>query len=184
MSKSPSDLDRCMRLADVADKITMRIYREVDLGVKTKPDRTPVTKGDLEVDKALRDIVTKEFGDAYLSEEGDQTHRSGRQWIVDPIDGTKNFMRRHPIWATLISVQDESGTLAATVTAPALGRRWWAARGEGAWTRDVDGTVRQLQVSKVVQLSDAYITYCSLLPWDKTPVGVRGVIDLMKASWP
>jgi histidinol-phosphatase len=183
MASTTTDLDRCLRLADVADEITMRIYREVDLGVQTKPDRTPVTKGDLAVDQALHDIVTAEFGDAYLSEEGDQTHHKGRQWVVDPIDGTKNFMRRHPIWATLISVQDDSGTLAAVVTAPALGRRWWAAKGKGAWTRDIDGTTRRMHVSRVSKLSNAYITYCSLLPWDKTPIGVQGMLDLMKASW-
>jgi histidinol-phosphatase len=178
-----NDLDKCLRLADVADEITMGHFRSVALDVQTKPDRTPVTEADLAVDKALHDIVVDEYGDAYLSEEGDQTHHKGRQWIVDPIDGTKNFMRRHPVWGALISLQDESGTLAAVVSAPALGRRWWASQGKGAWTRDVDGTVRQIHVSQVGNLRDAYLTYCSLLPWDDTPVGVEGIVNLMRASW-
>ncbi len=183
MNDAQSDLDHCLHLADVADEITVPYFHKVSLDVHTKPDHTPVTEGDLAVDQALRDIVIKEFGDAYLSEEGDQTHRQGRQWIVDPIDGTKNFMRHHPVWGTLISVQDDSGTLAAVVTAPALGRRWWAAKGQGAWTRDIDGSVRQIHVSKVAQLSDAYLTLCSLLPWDDTTIGVQGIVDLMRATW-
>ncbi len=178
-----TDLDKCLYLADVADEISMRHFRAVTLNVQTKPDRTPVTEADLAVDKALHDIVTKEFGDAYLTEEGDQTHRPGRQWIVDPIDGTKNFMRRHPVWGTLISLHQDGTTLAAAISAPALGRRWWASRGNGAWTRDVDSTVRQIRVSNVAKLSDAYLTYCSLLPWDDAEVGVTGIIDLMRASW-
>jgi len=177
------DLDKCIRLADIADQITMGYFRSVALGVQTKPDNTPVTEADLAADKALHDIVIHEYGDAYLSEEGSQTHHTGRQWIVDPIDGTKNFMRRHPEWGTLISVQDDSGTLAAIMTAPALGRRWWAARGKGAWTKDVGGTVRQIHVSKVNTLSDAYLTYGSLLPWEGTTAGVDGVLSLMRAAW-
>jgi len=178
-----TDLDKCLQLADVADEITMRHFRAVSLHVETKPDRTPVSDADLEADRALRDIVTKEYGDAYLTEEGDQSHATGRQWIADPIDGTKNFIRHNPVWGTLLSVQDETGTLAAVVSAPALGRRWWAARGRGAWTRDINGGVRQIHVSKVEKLKDAYLTVCSLLPWEKTPAGLEGIIQLMHDTW-
>jgi histidinol-phosphatase len=178
-----SDLDKALRLADVADAIGKQHFLKQNLQITTKPDKTPVTEADTAIDEALRKIVTDEYHDEYLSEEGDQTHRSGRQWVIDPIDGTKNFMRGVPIWAALISVQDDSGTLAAVVSAPALGRRWWAARGQGAWTRDVDGTVRQIHVSKVAKLEDAYITYCSLLPWDEAPAKVEGVLALMRATW-
>jgi histidinol-phosphatase len=178
-----TDLDKCLRLADVADEITMRHFRSLSLHVETKPDRTPVSAADLEVDRALHDIITAEFGDAYLTEEGDQTHRAGRQWVADPIDGTKNFIRHNPVWGTLLSLQDESGTLVAVVSAPALGRRWWAARGQGAWTRDVDGLVRQIHVSKVAKLADSYLTYCSLLPWDSVAAGSGGIVDLMHNVW-
>jgi histidinol-phosphatase len=178
-----TDLDKALHLADTADAISNKHFLSQSLQITTKPDKTPVTDADLAVDEALRAIVTNEFKDAYLSEEGDQTHRSGRQWVVDPIDGTKNFLRGNPIWATLISVQDESGTLAAVVTAPALGRRWWAARGQGAWTRDVDGRVRQIHVSKVTAIADAYVTYCSMFPWEESPAGLDGLLTLLRAAW-
>jgi histidinol-phosphatase len=178
-----TDLDKALHLADVADKIGKQHFLKQNLHITTKPDKTPVTEADMAIDEALHKITTEEYGDQYLSEEGDQTHRAGRQWVVDPIDGTKNFLRGNPIWATLISIQDDTGTLAAVVTAPALGRRWWAARGKGAWTRDVDGTVRQIHVSKVAKLEDAYITYCSLLPWDETSAKVEGIIKLMHSTW-
>lgn len=178
-----TDVDKCLRLADVADEITMRHFKAVSLRVETKPDRTPVSEADLETDRTLHDIITKEYGDAYLTEEGDQTHVPGRQWIADPIDGTKNFIRHNPVWGTLLSLQDDSGTLAAVVSAPALGRRWWAAKGQGAWTRDVDGTVRQIHVSKVTKIEDSFLTVCSLMPWEKTPAGLEGVIELLRRSW-
>lgn len=179
----PTDLERALHLADVADAITKKYYRSRDLQVTTKPDKTPVTEADMAVDAALRKIVIEEYKDTYLSEEGDQAHQAGRQWIVDPIDGTKNFMRNMPIWGTLISVQDEQGTLAAVVSAPALGRRWWAARGKGAWTRDVDGSERGIHVSGVSKLSDAFITYCTLDVWNDTPVGAQGVVELAASAW-
>ncbi len=178
-----SDLDRALRLADEADAITLKYYRTVDLQTTTKPDKTPVTEGDLAVDRRLREIITKEYGDSLLSEEGDHTHVTGRQWILDPIDGTKNFMRGMPIWGTLISIQDGGKTLAAVVSAPALGRRWWASQGGGAWTKDVDGTVRQIHVSKVAKLADAYVTYCTLYAWDEIPAGSQSLLKLIKSAW-
>lgn len=183
MLNSQTDLQRALHLADEADAITMRFYRTVDLQITTKPDKTPVTEGDTAVDDKLRNIVTKEYSDAYLSEEGDHAHAVGRQWIVDPIDGTKNFMRGMPIWATLISLQDSNDTLAAVISAPALGRRWWASKGKGAWTQDVNGAIRQLHVSKVGNLADAYITYSSLFSWDSVPVGSEALLSLIKSAW-
>lgn len=179
-----TDLDKALFLADEADAITMRFYRTINLQVTTKPDKTPVTEGDMAVDRKLRDIITREYGDALLSEEGDQSHVKGRQWILDPIDGTKNFMRGMPIWATLISIQDETGTLAAVVSAPALGRRWWAARGKGAWTKDVDGSVHQIHVSSVANLSDAFLLISSpLKAWDKVAATEATVQDLLTKAW-
>lgn len=178
-----TDLDKALHLADEADNITMHHYRAVNLQVTTKPDKTPVTEGDMAVDTRLRTIITKEYGDALLSEEGDHTHTNGRQWVLDPIDGTKNFMRGMPIWGTLISIQDKTDTLAAVVSAPALGRRWWASRGNGAWTKDVDGTVRQIRVSNVSKLSDAFVTYCTLFSWDEIAAGSESLLALMKTAW-
>jgi histidinol-phosphatase len=178
-----TDLEKALHLADIADAISKKHYLALDLHVETKPDKTPVTEADLAVDKALQKIVTEEYKDAYLSEEGDFAHRVGRQWIVDPIDGTKNFMRGMPVWGTLISVQDDSGTLAAVISAPALGRRWWAERSKGAFTQDVDGSIRQIHVSKVSAIADASLLYSTLTSWADTPVGLEGVLKLLQSAW-
>jgi histidinol-phosphatase len=178
-----SDLDKALRLADEADAITMQYYLKANLQVTAKPDATPVTEADTTVDTALRRIITEEFGDACLSEESDTSHHAGRMWVIDPIDGTKNFMRGMSLWSTLISVQDDTGTLAAVVTAPALGRRWWAARGNGAWTQDVNGTIRQIHVSRVAKIEDSFLTFCSIFPWDETPAGVDGLLKLLRSAW-
>lgn len=179
-----TDLTRALRLADEADEITKKYYLSSNLQITTKPDKTPVTKADLEVDKRLREIISKEFGDSLLSEESDQSHAEGRQWILDPIDGTKNFMRGFPIWATLLSLKDDGQTVVAVVSAPALGRRWWAAKGHGAWTRDVDGTERRIHVSAVSSLEDAFLlTSTPLTSWDNVAAGEVTVQKLLSEAW-
>lgn len=184
MTNNQVDLDRALRLADEADAITMHFYRSVDLKIATKPDQTPVTDGDMAVDQRLKEIIVNEYGDAILSEESDHAQLKGRLWVVDPIDGTKNFMRGMPIWATLISLQDDTGILVAVVSAPALGRRWWAAKGWGAWTQDVDGATRHIHTSGVSQLSDAFLL-CStpLSAWDRIPAGEKAVQQLLDSAW-
>jgi len=122
-------LARAVQLADLADEITMRRFLSDDLSVDTKPDDTPVTQADLEVEQALSNVVTAQFGDAYIGEEGVRREDADRRWIVDPVDGTKNYLRGMPIWGTLIALSDDSGPLASVVSAPALNRRWWATRG-------------------------------------------------------
>jgi histidinol-phosphatase len=179
-----TDLDHALQLADAADEITKKYYRSGDLNVTAKPDNTPVTDGDLAVEKRLRDIVTTEFHENYLGEEGARDGSGGRMWVVDPIDGTKNFMRGLPIWATLIALTDNGETVAAAVSSPALGRRWWAAKGLGAWTRDVDGTVRQLHVSGVSTIADSFLlTSTPLHAWDKTSSSEALVQKLLDAAW-
>jgi histidinol-phosphatase len=178
------DLDHALQLADVADTITMPIYRSNDLQVTDKPDNTPVTKGDLEVEKQLSAIVTEQFKEGFYGEEGTHIDNSERVWTLDPIDGTKNFLRGLPIWATLISLAENGETVAAVVSAPALGRRWWAAKGLGAWTRDVDGLVRQIHVSKVPTISDAFLLGSTpLSDWDKTAASEQAVQQLFKEAW-
>src|SRR5262249_62360018 len=100
------ELARATRLADLADEITVRHYLRGDLSVSTKPDRTPVTQADLEVEQTLSEIVTTRFGDSYIGEEGARAEGAERYWVVDPIDGTKNYLRGMPIWATLIALSD------------------------------------------------------------------------------
>lgn len=177
------NLRQAVKLADVADQITSKYYLSSKLIVTDKPDTSPVTQGDLEVEKELSRIVHDEFGDAYVGEEQVRDTAIGRRWVVDPIDGTKNFMRGMPIWGTIIGLSDNDGPLAAIVSAPALGRRWWASRGKGAWTQDVNGNVRQLHVSEVNEVKNASFMHSSIFSWDKTPAGTQAMLELLRSAW-
>lgn len=152
-----SDLELALRMADAADAITLDRFRAADLCVTRKPDRTPVTDADTAVETALRALIAAERpGDAVLGEEeGGSLDGATRGWVLDPIDGTKNFSRGVPVWATLIGLTTSGTATVGVVSAPALGRRWWAAPGAGAWTRDATGT-RRITVSGVTELADAY----------------------------
>ena len=160
--KTQTDLDHALLLADIADEITSQHYLSRGLVVHSKPDKTPVTEADTAVEKALSHTAVTKFGDSYLGEEGTRHSAGPKCWTVDPIDGTRNFLRGMPVWATLISVKEDGRTLAAVVSAPALGRRWWASEGHGAWTRDADGRARQLHVSSVATLENAFLLHASL----------------------
>ena len=128
-----ADLDLALRLADAADAIALSRFRARDLVVETKPDRTPVTEADRAVEKELRTILGVERRrDSILGEEEGQTGSSARRWILDPIDGTRNYSRGVPVWATLIAFEDHGTVTVGVVSAPALHRRWWAERGSGA----------------------------------------------------
>jgi histidinol-phosphatase len=122
-------------LADAADATTLARFGALDLHVDTKPDLTPVTDADRAVESALRAELARERpSDSILGEEfGGQPTFSGRQWVIDPIDGTKNFVRGVPVWASLIALLDDGVPVVGVVSAPALHRRWWAAAGEGAF---------------------------------------------------
>lgn len=142
------DLSFALSLADDADAIAMARFRAADLQVETKPDLTPVTEADRLVESTLRARIERERpGEAVLGEEegGDDA-----DWIIDPIDGTRNYTRGIPIWATLIAFRDRVGV----VSAPALGRRWWAVRGKGAF---VDG--KPVHVSLIGNVEDATLLY-------------------------
>jgi histidinol-phosphatase len=168
-----ADLGFAHALADAADKITMARFLAGDLLVESKPDLTPVTDADKATEAAIRQLISTERpDDAFLGEESGVTGDSPRRWIVDPIDGTKNFVRGVPVWATLIALQQDARTMVGVVSAPALGRRWWAAAGGGAWTGQAADAGRRCHVSKVAQLADASLSYSSLSGWDK-----RGVLD-------
>ena len=150
-----TDLTFALDLAELADSLSLRRFRAADLRVETKPDLTPVTDADRAVERALRErIASKRPGDTVLGEEeGDEG--GDIRWILDPIDGTKNFSRGLPVWATLIALERGGEVVCGVVSAPALGHRWWAARGEGAWR---DG--ERLAVSRVAALGDAAVS-CS-----------------------
>jgi histidinol-phosphatase len=142
-----------LQLADVADAVSLPRFRAADLRVETKPDQTPVTDADRAVERALRErIQASRPGDAVLGEEeGGGAGPSG--WVIDPIDGTRNFSRGVPVWATLIAFEHDGVPECGVASAPALGHRWWAARGKGAF-RDGEPT----HVSAVARLVDAAVS--------------------------
>ena len=181
-----ADLALALALADGADVASLARFRAIDLVVETKPDLTPVSDADRAVEAAMRDTLAVERpDDALLGEEYGVTGSSDpadRRWIVDPIDGTKNFVRGMPVWATLIALSDHDRVVVGVVSAPALGRRWWAARDEGAWTSDLDGSVRPCHVSQVSSLGDAYLSYSSLNSWPDAGEG-GGIHGLLGQVW-
>ncbi len=162
------DLELALALADAADEISLARFKALDLAVETKPDRTPVTDADRSVETKIRELVSQLAPSDYvIGEEFENSGSGNRAWIVDPIDGTANFLRGLPIWATLIALRVDLVLTASVVSAPALGRRWWASKGEGAFTKNVDGSVRQIKVSSVSQLADSYISYNSIQQWQR-----------------
>lgn len=167
-----ADLDLALRLADLADEITMTNYRRSGLQVETKPDRTPVTEADRACEVMLRQRLAQDRpGDAVIGEEFGDTGSGERFWILDPIDGTANYLRGVPVWCTLIALSAGPSPGASTpalgvVSAPALGRRWWAAQTMGAFTRDIDGSTRRIHVSAVSDLTNASFSYSDSVGWD------------------
>jgi histidinol-phosphatase len=163
------DLALALALADAADAVTMRRFLALDLIVETKPDLTPVTDADREVEQALRAQLQmarpddRVLGEEYGGDIAPPTH--GRRWIIDPIDGTKNFVRGVPVWSTLIALAVDDTISLGVVTAPALQRRWWAHRGSGAWTSIAGRPPRALGVSNVSALSDASLSYSDEAGW-------------------
>lgn len=176
------ELTRALEMADQADAITMHYFHSSKLVVETKPDNSPVTQADREVEEALAKMA-ESYGQGYLGEEGARIEGKSAWWVVDPIDGTKNFMRGMPIWATLIAQVDAEGTRVAVVSAPSLGKRWWATRDGGAFMRDVDGSERQLSVSKVSRIEDAYLGYGSETAWEHYDNGSERVTKLLAQAW-
>ncbi|WP_328405024.1 histidinol-phosphatase [Nocardia sp. NBC_00403] len=162
-----SDLELALRLADEADAITRARFGALDLKVDSKPDLTPVSDADLAVEKAIRQVLGQERpGDSVLGEEfGGDAEFTGRQWVIDPIDGTKNFVRRVPIWATLIALLEDGVPVVGVVSAPALTRRWWAAAGAGAWSTFDQQAPKAISVSAVAELSSASLAFSSLSGW-------------------
>lgn len=181
------DLAFAHTLADAADAITVHRFRAVDLWVDTKPDLSPVTDADRAVERALRTrIESTRPGDAIVGEEYGASGDGPRRWIVDPVDGTKNFVRGVPVWATLIALQVGRRVTVGVVSAPALGRRWWAARGSGAWTGSWSNgrpaQARRCQVSAVSELADVHLSYSSLAGWERLG-RLDGLLALSRRVW-
>lgn len=155
-------------MAAIADKLAMSKYRALDLRIETKPDFTPVTEADRAVEVALREFLSsKRPADGVIGEEFPNTNEAAsRTWIIDPIDATKNYVRGVPIWATLIALAVDGKPEVGVVSAPAMGRRWWASPEDGAFTQDVDGSIRSLNVSAVRDLSDASFSFSDSIGWE------------------
>ncbi len=174
------DLTLALAMADEADRLTVGQALRLDLRVETKPDMTPVTEADQATERLLRDMLAAQRpDDSIVGEEYGGDAESGRRWILDPIDGTKNYVRRVPVWATLIALADDSGIHVGVVSAPALGRRWWAARGHGAWTIGPESPQpRRIQVSSVASLADASFSFSDHKAWDR-----RTLDELTNRVW-
>ncbi|MFL6130430.1 MAG: histidinol-phosphatase [Mycobacteriales bacterium] len=176
------DLSLALALADVADELTMARFLTQDLVVETKPDATPVTDADRAVERALRELLGRRRpSDAVIGEEYGESDGGPRRWVVDPVDGTKNFVRGVPVWATLIALMEADEVYVGVASAPALGRRWWASRGQGAWAGTVGGEPRRLRVSGVGELTDASLSYSSLQGWQGA--GRAGLLELDSIVW-
>ena len=180
-----ADLNLARRIADAADVITRARFRATDLRVDRKPDRTPVTDADVACEDEVRRLLAAERpADAVLGEERGGDPVSGRYWIVDPIDGTKNYSRGVPVFATLLALVTDGEPVVGVVSAPALGRRWWAARGLGAFTSDVARGIdaAPVGVSAVSELEDAYVSTTDLDYWRDIGAQDRW-LALTRATW-
>lgn len=187
MSTYSADLALAMECADIADDISLARFLAQDLKIETKPDRTPVTDADQAVETAIRTLLgEKRPAEAVIGEEYGDSRKPEheRYWVIDPIDGTANFLRGVPIWATLIALVEKRGgrdeVVAGVVSAPALFRRWYAALGSGAHVIDGVTAPRKISVSQVTALEDASFAYSDLKGWGDRATQWQ---NLLSQSW-
>lgn len=177
------DLRLAHVIADSVERVTMSRFLAEDLHIEAKPDLTLVS----DADRAAEQLIRSQLGrsrprDAVVGEEYEATGSGRRQWVVDPIDGTHNYVRGVPVWATLIALVDEGQPVLGLVAAPALGRRWWAATGTGSWSGRSLSSARRLRVSSVHRIEDASISYSSVGGWAE--VGRHDeFLDLVGTCW-
>ena len=154
-----SDLRLALEAADAADTVTLALYRSPGLQIETKSDMTPVTEADQAAEQAIRQVLeTARPTDAIAGEEYGETGSAQRRWIIDPIDATVNYMRGVPVWGTLIALEDPDGIAVGVVSSPALGHRWWAGRGLGAYLN-----ASPMRVSTIDTLGDATLSFNSIV---------------------
>jgi len=177
------DLALALALAGEADLISLDRFTALDLVVTTKPDRTPVTDADQAVERSIRNgILASRPDDSILGEEYGTEGTGSRQWIIDPIDGTTNFMRGVPIWGTLIALAIDGVPVVGVVSSPALGKRWWAATGHGAWAQAHGEEARRIRVSGIDSLDNAALSYNSITGWDDAG-RLDSVLALARSVW-
>lgn len=177
------DLAFALRLADAADAVSSERFGARDLHVSTKPDHTFVTDADQSVERAIRALIAAERpGDGIYGEEYGIEGDSHRQWIIDPIDGTANYLRGVPVWGTLIALAVDRIPLVGVASSPALEKRWWAAKGTGAWAQAGSAEPYSIRVSGVRELTDASISFQSIQQWDEAGYLDR-LIALIRSVW-
>ena len=180
-STHSAELAFALTLADIADEISLARYRALDLVITTKPDSTPVTDADKSVEVAITAAINLKYpSDGIVGEEFGTSGSRGskdRYWVIDPIDGTKNFVRGVPTWATLIALVENEAVVASVVSSPALYRRWYASVGGGAFVTEGASAPRKLSVSKVSQLADASITYSDFQGWGARRTNFEKLLD-------
>ena len=177
------DLRLAHLLADDADSITMSRFKALDLKIDSKPDLSPVTDADTAVEESLRRTLSRARPrDAVHGEELADTGWGPRRWVVDPIDGTKNFVRGVPVWATLIALMINDEVAVGVVSAPALGRRWWASLGGGAYAGKSLMSPTQCHVSRVTAIEDASLSYAEIGEWVEAGQG-QEFVDLLRSCW-
>ncbi|MGP4114457.1 histidinol-phosphatase [Streptomyces sp. 4N509B] len=181
------DLRLAHVLADAADAATMARFRALDLKVATKPDMTPVSEADQAAEELIRSSLQRARPrDAVLGEEYGSEGHGPRRWVIDPIDGTKSYVRGVPVWATLIALVElgrgGEQPVVGVVSAPALGRRWWAVQGGGAYTGRSLHSATRLHVSSVARIEDASFSYSSLEGWEERGA-LEGFLNLTRACW-
>lgn len=178
-----TDLALALRLADTADALASARFAAHDLRVSTKADRSFVTDADLEVETALRTQLTAERSqDGILGEEFGTQGDSTRQWIIDPIDGTSNFLRGVPVWGTLIALAVDGIPLVGVASAPALGKRWWAAEGQGAWCSTFGSEPKPIHVSSIADIEQASLSFQSVQQWDEAGY-LDQLVTLTRTVW-
>jgi histidinol-phosphatase len=187
VTRYADDLALAHVLADTADAIAMSRFRSQNLRVSSKPDLSPVTDADTAVENALRATLSRTRPrDGVLGEEfGASAAAAGpsqRQWVIDPIDATKNFLRGVPIWGTLIALMDGSEPVVGLVSAPGLSRRWWGAKGLGAYAGRHTAQATPIRVSEVNRLADASFCYSSLGGWEEAG-RLDAMLDITRRVW-
>ncbi|WP_457098796.1 inositol monophosphatase family protein [Microbacterium sp. P5_E9] len=177
------ELALALRLADAADEASMQRFDAVDLDVQLKADASHVTEADLATERAIRAILEAERpDDGIFGEEYGVTGDTARQWIIDPIDGTANYLKGIPMWTTLIALAIDGVPRVGVASQPAIGRRWWGATGLGAWTNTPDAAPQRIAVSQVSTLADASVSFQSIAQWDEAG-HTDALLRLSRSVW-
>ncbi|MFG6502466.1 inositol monophosphatase family protein [Microbacterium sp. P05] len=182
-TSSADDLAFALRLADAADAVSMASFDTADLDVQVKADASFVTAADLATERAIRALLEAERpADGVFGEEFGVSGTASRRWIIDPIDGTSNYLKGVPVWATLIALAVDGVPTVGVVSQPSLGRRWWARLGGGAWTNSPGGADRRIHVSGVDLVEKASVSFQSIEQWDAAG-HLPALLRLSRAVW-